>query len=450
MNLRQSLKGKAFVVPLSILAALLMLAMNEGGYWQAKRAMDGLESMQPTRGTILQLKENLVNSESSQRGYALTGREDLLKPVDAANLKIEQAFASLAQQHADDAKFMAALASLRFSAAGRMSEIQEAVRLRRAGQVDEASRLALQHVGTMVVVQALDDGLLAIESERRTEQRALVYQALMMARIGVGVLTALGLLALLLHLRQARQLGRHQQDLKVIERTLRDKLEAEVAQRTAELTDLTRYLLNAREDERNRLARNLHDDLGALLTSAKLDAARIKPRLAKSAPDALDLLAHLVARLNACVVLGRNIIENLRPSALSNLGLVATLEILAGEFSENSGVSIECQLEPVRLCANTELIVYRVVQEALTNIAKYAHASQVWIKLSSLGGQAVISVRDNGQGFDAKVKPNAAFGLVGMRFRVEAEGGAMSVTSVAGSGTTVQAALKQLAAQPEA
>lgn len=103
----------------------------------------------------------------------------------------------------------------------------------------------------------------------------------------------------------------------------------QVAERTAELTELTRHLLNAREVERNRLARNLHDDLGALLTSAKLDVARLKPRLGSGSPEALELLAHLVGKLNACVALGRNIIENLRPSALSNLGLVTALEILA-------------------------------------------------------------------------------------------------------------------------
>lgn len=450
MNLLQALKGKAFVVPLAILAALLMLAVNEGTYWQSKRSIDKAVNMGASRALILDLTETVINAESRQRGYVLTGRDDLLLPLANELSKIKDALAQLARQHSQEPKFLAELELFRVKVEERLSHINQAVALRRAGQVQEAVQIAMLRAGTMQAVHDLDHELQAIDTQGRTERRASVYRALMAARISIAAMTALGLLGLLLYLRQARQLGRHQQDLKVIERTLRDRLEAEVAERTAELTDLTRYLLNAREDERNRLARNLHDDLGALLTSAKLDAARIKPRLAKSAPDALDLLAHLVTRLNACVVLGRNIIENLRPSALSNLGLVATLEILAGEFSESSGVSIECQLEPVRLDANTELIVYRVVQEALTNIAKYAHASQVWIKLGSLGAQAVISVRDNGQGFDAKVKPNAAFGLVGMRFRVEAEGGAMSVTSVAGHGTTVQAALKQLAAPAQA
>ena len=113
----------------------------------------------------------------------------------------------------------------------------------------------------------------------------------------------------------------------------RDRLEVEVIQRTAQLTELTQHIQTAREDERHRLARNLHDDLGALLTSAKLDAARIKSRISTAAPEALELLAHLVGTLNSGIALGRRIIEDLRPSALSNLGLAATLEILAREFT---------------------------------------------------------------------------------------------------------------------
>jgi signal transduction histidine kinase len=449
MNPFKALKGKAFVVPLVILAALLMLAVNEGAYWQSKRSMDKLVNIGTSRALIFDLTETLINADSRQRGYVLTGHDDLLLPLASELSEIKEALAQLARQHSRDPKFLAELERFRVNVDERLSHINEAVVLRRAGRVDEAVQIAMLRAGTMQAVHELDDELQAIETQGRAERRASVYQALMGARISIAAMTALGLLGLLLYLRQARQLGRHQQDLKAIERTLRDKLETEVAERTAELTDLTRYLLNAREDERNRLARNLHDDLGALLTSAKLDAARIKPRLAKSAPETLELLAHLVAILNACVALGRNIIENLRPSALSNLGLVATLEILAREFSENSNVAVQCQLEPVALDANAELIVYRVVQEALTNIAKYASASDVRITLESQGTQAVVSVHDNGVGFDAKTKQRAAFGLLGMRYRVEAEGGSLTVASAPGS-TTVQASLNQQSPRAEA
>jgi signal transduction histidine kinase len=88
-----------------------------------------------------------------------------------------------------------------------------------------------------------------------------------------------------------------------------------------------------------------------------------------------------------------------------------------------------------------ELIVYRLVQEAITNIAKYARAGQVWLSLAGRDGQVQVVVRDDGAGFDTGAKPNSAYGLVGMRFRVEAEGGTLTLQSAPGRGTQIRATL---------
>jgi signal transduction histidine kinase len=265
----------------------------------------------------------------------------------------------------------------------------------------------------------------------------------MFSRIGMAALSALCVIALLMYLRQSKVVLAHQQELKQAIQAERDRLEIEVIQRTAQLTELTHHLQTAREDERNRLARNLHDELGALLTSAKLDAARIRSRLAGTAPEALERLAHLVETLNSSIALGRRIIEDLRPSTLGNLGLLATLEILAREYAEHSGIAVHCTLAPVRLQASAELMVYRLAQEAITNISKYAEANQVWIDLAARDGQVEVSVRDDGVGFDSKLVHSGAYGLLGMRFRVEAEGGSLSVLSAPGQGTELRASLPE-------
>ncbi|MHB8948121.1 MAG: sensor histidine kinase [Rhodoferax sp.] len=263
---------------------------------------------------------------------------------------------------------------------------------------------------------------------------------LLLAALAAGLLIV-SLVALKMVWRQRSTLKELQQELQRTVQVARDRLETEVLLRTAQLTELTHHLQTAREDERHRLARNLHDDLGALLTSAKLDAARIKSRLLDKAPEALDLLAHLVSTLNSGIALGRSIIEDLRPSALSNLGLVATLEILTREFAENSGLEVHCSLADVELQASAELMIYRMVQEATTNILKYAHASQVWVSLALDHGQVAVSVRDDGVGFDSRVRARSAYGLVGMRFRVEAEGGTLSLVSAPGQGTLISVKL---------
>ena len=316
-----------------------------------------------------------------------------------------------------------------------------------------AAVLAVSERGFQQAMQSLDE-LAAISVARGSigaPQQALaqaadshreeLYRMLAVARVGVPLLSALGLLALALLLRQSQALQQAQRERQGLVQANVDRLEGEVAQRTAQLTELTQHLQTAREDERARLARDLHDELGALLTSAKLDAARMRSRLAGIAPEANERLAHLNATLDSVIALKRRITEDLRPSSLDHLGLVVTLEIVAGEFSAQRGVPVHLALQPVPLSPAAELVLYRLVQEALTNIGKYAQAQAVWISLGLSAGQVELSVRDDGVGFDTALPLRSAYGLVGMRFRVEAEKGRLRVESAPGRGTRIVALL---------
>ena len=273
------------------------------------------------------------------------------------------------------------------------------------------------------------------------QHRESMLQTLMLGRIGVGVLSLISLFALFMVLRQSLALEQQQDALSLGAQLENDKLELIVAQRTAQLIELTQHLQTAREDERNHLARDLHDELGALLTSAKLDAARIRSRLGTAAPEAQERLVHLVQSLDSVIALKRRITEDLRPSALGHLGLAPTLEILAREFSDGSGTPVHCALQVVPLTPAAELMVYRVVQEAVTNISKYARAKQVWLSLSREGDAVRLVVRDDGVGFDAGAQRRSAHGLVGMRYRVQAERGTMALTTAPGRGTRIEVVL---------
>lgn len=243
--------------------------------------------------------------------------------------------------------------------------------------------------------------------------------------VGALACSALGLLYLYM-----RQTGRLQRE--------RDRLELEVDRRTAQLTELAQHLQSAREDERGRLARELHDELGALLTAAKLDAARIRARLTPPPPEIDERLTHLSETLNSGIALKRRIIEDLRPSTLTNFGLVTALEILCREFGERTQLDVRCHFEPLSLGPSADLTTYRLVQEALTNIAKYASARRVDVTLAEIGAWASISVADDGVGFDANQRQvSSAHGLIGMRYRVEAAGGTLSVYSTPGRGTAI-------------
>ena len=300
----------------------------------------------------------------------------------------------------------------------------------------------------MQEIRKLSERLLEEEARREEAGREDVRHTLLFNRIGVAAMTAISLIALAMYLRQSAALESHRRERQQQVESERDQLEMEVTRRTAQLTELAQqltelaqHLQTAREDERSRLARELHDELGALLTAAKLDAARIKSRLGTAAPEAAERLGHLNEILNNGIALKRRIIEDLRPSSLANLGLLAALEIQTREFAERSGVDVECRLEPVSLEPSPELTAYRLVQEAFTNIAKYARAQHVEVSLAVRDGMAEISVRDDGAGFNPQLRRSSAHGLLGMRYRVEAEGGRFALESAPGQGTHIHAML---------
>lgn len=449
MNLLMVARHSPLVVPLACVAAVAIMFLSEGSYWQASSTLKEMASMTEVRTNVRQLQMSLLEAETGQRAYLLTADKDYLEPYAQALVTSEQSFRVLMQAYGHDPEFSALLTRLNQQLVAKKAELALTISLFDAGRRDEATRLILSHSGKqyMDAFRIDIEALRRLEAERSSVQRALLHQTLMISRIGLAALSAISLLALFLYLRQTLTLKQQQLDLKRTLQEDRDQLFAEASMRTLMLTELTQHLLTAREDERGRLARNLHDELGALLTSAKLDAARIKSRLASmvpGAPEAQERLAHLVATLNASIALGRSIIEDLRPSTLKNLGLVPTLEILVREFAEAKDLQAHCQLEPVKLSSGTEIVVYRVVQEAITNISKYAQARNIWVDMKQEEGLVTVSVRDDGVGFDSAAAPRSAYGLLGMRVRAEAEDGQLTIASRPGQGTLIQLILPVL------
>ena len=427
------------VLPLAVAAAVVMLIISEGAYWRSAKTLNDLAAISEASSDILGLQQSVLAAEAGQRGYLLTARREYLAPYGEAIQEVDSSFERLDRYYASDAAGLKGLSALRALTDIKLSDLATAIRLYDDGKAAASTDIVLSALNKkqMEAIRTQGTELLNAQALKAEAGRSMLDVTLLGRRIGMALLTAISLLALYLFLRRTEELKLQEQRLKDVVKAERDRLEIEVAQRTAQLTELARHLQTAREDERGRLARNLHDELGSLLTSAKLDAARIKSRLAGKAPEALDRLAHLVQTLNQSIALGRRIIEDLRPSTLDNLGLVAALEILAREFADQSGIGVDCTLSPVKLSPASELVVYRLVQEAITNISKYARAHHVWVSLAAQGAQVEVSVRDDGVGFDSDAPAKSAFGLLGMRFRVEAEGGRLMLTSAPGQGTRV-------------
>jgi signal transduction histidine kinase len=445
MSLLSRFRGSVIAFPLAALAALAMLAISEASYQDATSSLDRLGERSTARSKLNDLVKSLLDAETGQRGYLLTERREYLRPYEQAQKESRSLLAWLNDYYAKDPNTAPTMLEIAKETEAKLSELATTIELHDRGVENAWRELMLSDIGRekMEHVRKLGERLIDHETAEVSVGRRSVYQTLWLNRIGVSAMAAVSLLALFMYLRQTATLDRALADEAERMAGERDRLEQEVAARTAQLRELAQHLQTIREDERSRLARELHDELGALLTAAKLDVARLKSRLGASATaDAAERLAHLNEALNGGIALKRRIIEDLRPSSLSNLGLVAALEIQLREFAARSEIKVVDQLEPVEVSPAAQLTIYRLVQEALTNVVKYAKATEVVVALSApSSGGALVSVRDNGIGFDTDMPRLQSHGLLGMRYRVEAEGGSMRLSSKPGEGTLIEATL---------
>lgn len=432
---------RRFVLPLAVLAALVVVIINEVTFHRSKTTLAQASSHAVQRAQAQLVLRLLLDAETGQRGYLLTGRTEYLEPYNASVGRLQTILLGLDNLYADDPSAKDTVRKLRESGLTKLSELAETIEIYASGRNQSALELLMTDIGRekMEAVRESADALFQIEDDRVADLRAKLYSNFAISRYGVNAMAALGLLALFLYRRQTATLEEAQSSHNLALQHERDQLDSEVQVRTRELTDLASHLETAREDERSHLARELHDELGALLTAAKLDAARLKRSLVPLGPDAIDRLQHLNATIDKGISLKRNIIENLRPSSLSNLGLIPALEIQAREFAARSDIKVDIDLHPVELSDSAQITVYRLVQESLTNIAKYAKATEIQVRLAEVDGGARIAVRDNGCGFDPMAPTTAAHGLRGMRYRVESEGGRMRIEASPGHGATIEA-----------
>ena len=205
---------------------------------------------------------------------------------------------------------------------------------------------------------------------------------------------------------------------------------------------LAARLQTAREEERADLARELHDDLGQTLTALKLELGRAADALkdVRLDPPVMDRLQSLVGLVEIAVAMVRRIATKLRPPALDHLGLAEAIRWEAATFRSRSG--LRCHVvagnNRTALTAKQQTALFRIFQEALTNIVRHAQASAVRVRLTEARGVFALKVRDNGRGITrGEIADAGSIGLLGMRERATQAGATLDITGVAGKGTIV-------------
>jgi signal transduction histidine kinase len=439
----ETARRSRFAAPVALLLGLAVLLTNEVGHRRALSVIESREALLDARVEVSLLLREVIAAESGQRGYLLTGRPEYKEPYTHAAAQVQAQLTHLAQIYSRWPDRTADVKKLDELTRQRMSELETTIQMFESKAGEGWREVVLTDIGreTMLAIEGQARNMARVETTRIDESRELLTETLMFSRIGIAALVVLSLAALLLYARQARRFDDERLERAAQLRFERDRLEVEVERRTRDITQIATHLQTAREDERSRLARELHDELGGLLTAAKLDVARMRSRLSAGPPEVLERMVHLVKTLDEGIALKRRIIEDLRPSSLNNLGLKAALEILCTEFAERSELDVRTDIEELPLDDAGKLTTYRLVQEALTNVAKYASASTVHVGVAAHGGWAIIAVRDDGVGFDPTAARAAAHGLAGMRFRVQSARGQLKIKSRPGQGTTIQARL---------
>jgi signal transduction histidine kinase len=253
---------------------------------------------------------------------------------------------------------------------------------------------------------------------------------------------ALGVASLLLILglfvvqqRQVALRARIQELLK----TENSRLEAKVQARTLELSNLATNLTTAQEAERQHIARELHDEMGSALTAAKMDAGWLRRSLGTQVDELVqERMLRLIENIGSTISMTRRLVDDLQPPLLKGLGLVEALRSLGQQFEMEMSVVMDFPEHELSLSPEQSLALFRVAQESLTNVRKYAKASKVELSLKEKQGMVILSVADNGSGFNTENIELHGHGIAGMKHRAQMFNANLLLDSQAGRGTRIE------------
>lgn len=207
-----------------------------------------------------------------------------------------------------------------------------------------------------------------------------------------------------------------------------------------QLRNLSRHLESVREEERKHVAREIHDELGQTLTVLKIDLSWLSKRFTKEQESLLEKTKSMYELVDMAIQTVKRISAELRPGILDDLGITDALEWQASEFEKMAEIKCEfsSNSKDIVLDSDRSTAIFRIFQEALTNVMRHASATKVRASLKEETGEIVMRIRDNGRGIKKKkiVGPEA-FGIIGMRERVHFWGGEVTISSAPGKGTTV-------------
>jgi len=404
-------------------------------------AQAGIRDGLVLRTKLLELEKTVLEAETAQRGYLLSRKPLYLEPFRRSVEAIRPLQRDVLDMAYQDKPVRDRLTELSQLIALKLSEMERSIKLVNAEEFER----------TLAVLEG-DEGRQLMEKIRAnfTDLNRLVSHQMegntsrweeSMDASRSGILTAVGLNVALIAM-LALLLIRDQRRVREETRTqssLAERLESEVEKRTGELSSLSAFLQTNSEREKAALARELHDELGGILTPAKMDLAWLQGRLGAD-PEYGERMNRLAKLIDQGIDLKRRIIENLRPSLLDHLGLASALQWYVDEACK--AANLECNIRVSdnleRLPADLEIALYRLVQESVTNIVKHARAKKMDLNVERTAKGLRVVIVDDGVGIaDLETAKKLSHGLAGMSHRIRSVHGTFDIRSHPGHGTRI-------------
>lgn len=441
-------------MPLAMLVCVAILAASEYGQGRLQQGHAQVTGGLEAAAKLTRLVGMVAEAEASQRGFLLTSRKSYLESYESARpainalvIELRDDFYNLHDKTVLD-EYSAMVAVIR----EKLSEIDLTIRLAQQGKKTTAEELVLTDIGKekMDQVRARATTLHAKMRESANQALAAWRVERTIARLTVAGIAILNLAILVILWRRLRADSARESAESARLKEDQERLDRLVAERTAQLEVLASHLQDVSETEKSALARELHDELGAILTASKMDVAWVRGKLAPDQSLHLEKLNRALRNLDSAVQAKRRIIEDLRPSTLATLGLVVALRELAEQMQSRAGWSLELKLpdEDPDIGEAESIALFRIAQESLNNAAKYARASRVWLALDRRDDRLVLEVGDDGTGFSPAGMRAKAHGIPGMRQRMIGLKGRLEVRTAVGEGTVITATLPRQRTEP--
>jgi signal transduction histidine kinase len=435
----------AIAMAVAIFITVGGLVVLESGRQRIAHEYETALASREAANALHDLTAGITEIVASERGFLLSGDggfvaayRDALTRSRTLGTRITDYY-----QRAGDRDALDTFASVMSEFGARVEEMELAQRLHHSPGFD-ASRMIGQPGAGVAGMQRLHGSigkLLARENLRA--QRALDASRAdqRISTLCVAALSALNIVLFVLLFRNLGMQIERQSDEQRQLLVAREELDRLVRERTSQLEALAWHLQTVSENEKTQLARELHDELGAILTATRLDVGWVHSKLRTREPALADKLMRALGTLDQGIALKRRIIEDMRPTVLTNFGLVTALRTFSEEAAQRNQWQLRLTLPDVDITLDEDVSIalFRVAQETLTNAAKYAQATQVTISLACEPVRVTLDIADNGVGIaPADLERAQTHGILGMRQRVAARGGTLDIRGVWPRGTGIR------------